>query len=163
MPARQSIKIKRINKNKFCIVKIHVFNKTSCVFYRRTVGACDIFTSHNPNLVPRTVLVEGSGGVGKSLWCHYLAYMWAQDTPVHPELDKYKLIFILDQRESTGKIEQDIVVQNFSQHYRGTPETIERILEKHAEDILFIVDGFEYDENREDTVTDLATGKYIIL
>ena len=126
-------------------------------FSRRTLGPCDIFTTQNPNLVPRKVLMEGCSGVGKSLWCHYLAYMWAQGN--HEDLKKYKLLFILDQRECTGNLEEDIIIQNFSTHYRGTSETIGNILEKHSDEVLFIIDDFEYDENRDDIFADMAIGK----
>ena len=58
----------------FIPVKLWSYQTFCC---RRKVTAEHVLHAHAQSADPRSVLVEGASGTGKSTLCHYLAQGWA--------------------------------------------------------------------------------------
>ena len=115
---------------------------------RSEIDVDDIFGSSEENKV-RLVLVEGSPGIGKTIFCLKLAHDWANGAMPH-NFPSFKLVFLLKCRDIIKDVEEEIFEQLL-------PEDLEEKIKKalsnflnklnNRKQILIILDGL--DELRE--------------
>ncbi|XP_044164936.1 uncharacterized protein LOC122948903 [Acropora millepora] len=115
---------------------------------RSEIDVDDIFGSSEENKV-RLVLVEGSPGIGKTIFCLKLAHDWANGAMPH-NFPSFKLVFLLKCRDIIKDVKEEIFEQLL-------PEDLEEKIKKalsnylnklnNRKQILIILDGL--DELRE--------------
>ena len=115
---------------------------------RSEIDVDDIFGSSEENKV-RLVLVEGSPGIGKTIFCLKLAHDWANGAMPH-NFPSFKLVFLLKCRDIIEDVKEEIFEQLL-------PEDLEEKIKKalsnylnklnNRKQILIILDGL--DELRE--------------
>ena len=93
----------------------------------------DIFKPHEECPQPRTVLIEGDPGIGKTTYCNKLAYDWAtmelekgDETSSGGSFPKFKVVLSLKCRDITSDVSDAIE----EQHLYGTPKEKEEELFK---------------------------------
>ena len=93
----------------------------------------DIFKPHEECPQPRTVLIEGDPGIGKTTYCNKLAYDWAtmelekgDETSSGGSFPKFKVVLSLKCRD----IKSDVSDAIEEQHLYGTPKEKEEELFK---------------------------------
>ncbi|XP_073259248.1 uncharacterized protein [Porites lutea] len=98
-----------------------------------TVSMDDIFKPHEECPQPRTVLIEGDPGIGKTTYCNKLAYDWAtmelekgDETSSGGSFPKFKVVLSLKCRD----IKSDVSDAIEEQHLYGTPKEKEEELFK---------------------------------
>ena len=98
-----------------------------------TVSMNDIFKPHEECPQPRTVLIEGDPGIGKTTYCNKLAYDWAtkeleqgEETSSGGSFPKFKVVLSLKCRD----IKSDVSDTIEEQRLYGTPKEKEEELFK---------------------------------
>ena len=124
----------RFNLNNiFTRLKIVSRKKERGTKTRETVSMDDIFKPHEECPQPRTVLIEGDPGIGKTTYCNKLAYDWAtkeleqgEQTSSGGSFPKFKVVLSLKCRD----IKSDVSDAIEEQRLYGTPKEKEEELFK---------------------------------
>ena len=129
------------------------------------IGVDDIFGSSEKDNDP-LVLVEGSPGIGKSIFCLKLAHDWANDKRSR-NFPIFKLVFLLKCRDMKGDIVEDIFEQLLPEDLKEkTKEVLVNFLGdlNNQKQILIILDGLdELPEKLEDRVNKVLRRKIMSL
>ena len=119
--------------NIFTRLKIVSRKKERGTKTRETVSMGDIFKPHEECPQPRTVLIEGDPGIGKTTYCNKLAYDWAtkeleqgEETSSGGSFPKFKVVLSLKCRD----IKSDVSDAIEEQRLYGTPKEKEEELFK---------------------------------
>ena len=119
--------------NIFTRLKIVSRKKERGTKTRETVSMHDIFKPHEECPQPRTVLIEGDPGIGKTTYCNKLAYDWAtkelekgEETSSGGSFPKFKVVLSLKCRD----IKSDVADAIEEQCLYGTPKEKEEELFK---------------------------------
>ncbi|XP_044166043.1 uncharacterized protein LOC114950260 [Acropora millepora] len=129
------------------------------------IGVDDIFKSSEKDNDP-LVLVEGSPGIGKSIFCLKLAHDWANGERSR-NFPVFKLVFLLKCRDMKGDIMEDIFEQLLPEDLKEkTKEVLVNFLGdfNNQKQILIILDGLdELPEKLEDRVNKVLGRKKLSL
>ena len=119
--------------NIFTRLKIVSRKKERGTKTRETVSMDDIFKPHEECPQPRTVLIEGNPGIGKTTYCNKLAYDWAtkeleqgEETSSGGSFPNFKVALSLKCRD----IKSDVLDAIEEQRLYGTPKEKEEELFK---------------------------------
>ena len=119
--------------NIFTRLKIVSRKKERGTKTRETVSVDDIFKPHEECPQPRTVLIEGDPGIGKTTYCNKLAYDWAtkeleqgEETSSGGSFPKFKVVLSLKCRDIKSDVSDAIEEQRLC----GTPKEKEEELLK---------------------------------
>ena len=121
-----------------------------------------IFKAHSECQRPRTVLIEGDPGMGKSTYCQKLAYDWATKQkeldPSFPDIDALLLLKRHDVKSSILKaIDDQILPAEIDDQAR---ECFFKFVRENQSKVLLVLDGLdEMDSTEMKRIYDLVEGK----
>ena len=127
----------------------------------RTVELSDIFDDHEHKSVkPRTILIEGSPGMGKTTLSLKIAYDWAMKK-MPEKFPSIQLVFLIKCRDMKCDILEAINDQLLSDE-DSLNKKLCKIMKEKKDKILLVVDGLdETPESAEEHVMRLLTRKYL--
>ena len=121
-----------------------------------------IFKAHVECQRPRTVLIEGDPGMGKSTYCQKLAYDWATKQkeldPSFPDIDVLLLLKCHEVKSSIWKaIDDQILPAEIDDQAR---ECFFKFVRENQSKVLLVLDGLdEMDSTEMKRIYDLVEGK----
>ena len=128
---------------------------------KKTVELSDIFDDHeHKNIKPRTILIEGSPGMGKTTLSLKIAYDWAMGK-MPEKFPSFQLVFLIKCRDMKCDILEAINDQLLSDE-DSLNKKLSKIMKEKKDKILLIVDGLdETPEGAEEHVMKLLSRKYL--
>ena len=128
----------------------------------KTVELSDIFDNHEHKSVkPRTILIEGSPGMGKTTLSLKIAYDWAMKK-MPEKFPSIQLVFLIKCRDMKCDILEAINVQLLPSEKVDLKKKLPKFIEKQQDKLLLIVDGLdETPEGAEKYVMGLLTREYL--
>ena len=122
-----------------------------------------IFKAHEQCQTPRTVLIEGDPGMGKTTYCQKLAYDWAikQDEwdESFPDIDVLLLLRCRDIKSSNIKeaIDDQILPYDVNKEAK---EVFFQFISENQLKVLLVLDGLdEMDARKQEMIENLLKGK----
>ncbi|CAH3172307.1 unnamed protein product, partial [Porites evermanni] len=146
----------------FTRLKIVSKEKTRGVLTDDITDMTAIFKPHVECQRPRTVLIEGDPGMGKSTYCQKLAYDWATKQkeldPFFPDIDALLLLKCHDVKSSILKaIDDQILPAEIDDQAR---ECFFKFVRENQSKVLLVLDGLdEMDSTEMKRIYDLVEGK----
>ena len=146
----------------FTRLKIVSKEKTRGVLTNDITDMTAIFKPHVECQRPRTVLIEGDPGMGKSTYCQKLAYDWATKQkeldPSFPDIDVLLLLKCHDVKSSIWKaIDDQILPAEIDDQAR---ECFFKFVRENQSKVLLVLDGLdEMDSTEMKRIYDLVEGK----
>ena len=146
----------------FTRLKIVSKEKTRGVLTDDITDMTAIFKPHVECQRPRTVLIEGDPGMGKSTYCQKLAYDWATKQkeldPSFPDIDVLLLLKCHDVKSSILKaIDDQILPAEIDDQAR---ECFFKFVRENQSKVLLVLDGLdEMDSTEMKRIYDLVEGK----
>ncbi len=105
---------------------------------------------HNSAKTPQKLLVLGRAGIGKSTFCQYVAWCWAEKKLWNDQFDAVFNISLRDLENYSGENDRAAILSWFiheiwieDQKKKWDETNIKNYLEYHEEKILFLLDGFD--------------------
>ena len=146
----------------FTRLKIVSKEKTRGVLTDDITDMTAIFKPHAECQRPRTVLIEGDPGMGKSTYCQKLAYDWATKQkeldPSFPDIDVLLLLKCHEVKSSIWKaIDDQILPAEIDDQAR---ECFFKFVRENQSRVLLVLDGLdEMDSTEMKRIYDLVEGK----
>ena len=146
----------------FTRLKIVNKEKTRGVLTDDITDMTAIFKPHVECQRPRTVLIEGDPGMGKSTYCQKLAYDWATKQkeldPSFPDIDVLLLLKCHDVKSSIWKaIDDQILPAEIDDQAK---ECFFKFVRENQSRVLLVLDGLdEMDSTEMKRIYDLVEGK----
>ena len=104
----------------------------------------EIFKPHKECPKPRTVLIEGEPGMGKTTYCQKLAYDWAEGQEVDATFPDIKLLLLLKCREMVGNIWEAIDDQLLPKDIEeDAKENFFKYIRANQSQVLLVLDGLD--------------------
>ena len=147
----------------FTRLKIFGKEKTQGELTDEITNMTAIFKAHRDCQAPRTVLIEGDPGMGKTTYCQKLAYDWAtkQDEwdESFPETDVLLLLRCRDIKSSNIKeaIDDQILPYDVNKEDK---EAFFQFISENQLNLLLVLDGVdEMDARKQEMIENLLKGK----
>ena len=146
----------------FTRLKIVSKEKTRGILTADITNMTAIFKAHVECQRPRTVLIEGDPGMGKSTYCQKLAYDWATKQkeldPSFPDIDALLLLKCHEVKSSIWKaIDDQILPAEIDDQAR---ECFFKFVRENQSKVLLVLDGLdEMDSTEMKRIYDLVEGK----
>ena len=146
----------------FTRLKIVSKEKTRGVLTDDITNMTAIFKAHVECQRPRTVLIEGDPGMGKSTYCQKLAYDWATKQkeldPSFPDIDVLLLLKCHELKSSIWEaIDDQILPAEIDDQAR---ECFFKFVRENQSKVLLVLDGLdEMDSTEMKRIYDLVEGK----
>ena len=146
----------------FTRLKIVSKEKTRGVLTDDITNMTAIFKAHSECQRPRTVLIEGDPGMGKTTYCQKLAYDWAtkqkEFDPSFPDIDVLLLLKCHEVKSSIWKaIDDQILPAEIDDQAR---EYFFKFVRENQSRVLLVLDGLdEMDSTEMKRIYDLVQGK----
>ena len=146
----------------FTRLKIVSKEKTRGVLTDVITNMTAIFKAHVECQRPRTVLIEGDPGMGKSTYCQKLAYDWATKQkeldPSFPDIDVLLLLKCHEVKSSIWKaIDDQILPAEIDDQAK---ECFFKFVRENQSKVLLVLDGLdEMDSTEMKRIYDLVEGK----
>ncbi|XP_041472100.1 uncharacterized protein LOC121421468 [Lytechinus variegatus] len=104
----------------------------------------NLFTTKVGKVLPKRLLVEGEGGVGKTTLCSKIAWDWSEGCE---EYKQFNWVLVIPLRNVIkGQTLGDCMKNYLSENNTVSPEQIEHFMISHPSKVLIVLDGFdEYD------------------
>ena len=146
----------------FTRLKIVSKEKTRGVLTDDITDMTAIFKPHVDCQRPRTVLIEGDPGMGKSTYCQKLAYDWATKQneldPSFPDIDVLLLLKCHEVKSSIWKAIDDQVLP--AEIDDQAKECFFKFVRENQSNVLLVLDGLdEMDSTEMKRIYDLVEGK----
>ena len=133
---------------------------------QRVVETTEIFKPHEECKQPRTVLIEGKPGMGKTTYCNKVAYDWAinikNDGDCFPEFEMVLLLKCRDveiESDLWGAIDDQLLPGEINQKER---EEFFEFIRQNQSKVLLILDGLdEFPSSKLPEFTDVIEGKIL--
>ena len=113
----------------------------------KKVDMYDIFKPHEECSQPRKVLIEGKPGVGKTTYCHKLAYDWALKNEEGKDLfHKFQVLLLLNCQEMKCADLLDAIVDQLvprGGNGKERKELLRKFLLHNGFGILLVLDGLD--------------------
>ena len=146
----------------FIRLKIVSKEKTRGVLTDDITNMTAIFKTHVECQRPRTILIEGDPGMGKSTYCQKLSYDWATKQkeldPSFPDIDVLLLLKCHEVKSSIWKaIDDQILPAEIDDQAR---ECFFKFVRENQSKVLLVLDGLdEMDSTEMKRIYDLVEGK----
>ena len=146
----------------FTRLKISCKEKTRGVLTDEITNMTAIFKAHKECLSPRTVLIEGDPGMGKTTYCQKLAYDWAtkQDEwdPSFPDIEVLLLLKCDEFQTSIWEaIDDQILPEEMEDQAK---ECFFKFIRENQSKVLLVLDGLdEVDPSKRKLLSSLIQGK----
>ena len=121
-----------------------------------TVSVNDIFKPHEECPQPRTVLIEGNPGIGKTTYCNKLAYDWAtkeieqgEETSTGSSFPKFKVVLSLKCRDIKSDVSDAIEEQRLHRTLKEKEEELCKSVFWDAIDDLLLPQSLTKQEKEE--------------
>ena len=135
----------------FTRLKIVSKEKTRGVLTDDITNMTAIFEAHAECERPRTVLIEGDPGIGKSTYCQKLAYDWATKqkdfNPSFPDIDVLLLLKCDEIRSNIWEAIDDQILPVEIED--GAKECFFRFIRENQQKVLLVLDGLDEMESGE--------------
>ena len=145
----------------FTRLKIVSKEKTRGVLTDDITDMTAIFKPHVECQSPRTVLIEGDPGMGKSTYCQKLAYDWATKQELDPSFPDIEVLLLLKCREVKSSIwkavDDQILPAEIDDQAR---ECFFKFVRENQSKVMLVLDGLdEMDSTERKRIYDLIEGK----
>ena len=128
----------------FTRLKIVNRDKTRRVATEQITLMTQIFKPHKECPTPRTVLIEGEPGMGKTTYCQKLAYDWADGQEMDATFPDIKLLLLLKCRDMSGSIWEAIDDQLLPKDIEEeTKENFFKYIQANQSQVLLVLDGLD--------------------
>ena len=135
----------------FTRLKIVSKEKSRGVLTDDITNVTAIFKAHAECEKPRTVLIEGDPGIGKSTYCQKLAYDWAtKQKDLNPSFPDIDVLLLLKCHEIRSNIWEAIDDQILPVEIEdGAKECFFRFIRENQQKVLLVLDGLDEMESGE--------------
>ena len=103
-----------------------------------------VFKPHSGCSKPRTVLIEGEPGIGKTTYCQKVVYDWANGQETDPSFPKIKLVLLLKCHDMSGNIweaiDDQLLPQDIEEEER---ENFFKYIRANQSQVLLVFDGLD--------------------
>ena len=146
----------------FTRLKISGREKTQGVLTDEITNMTAIFKEHTECQSPRTILIEGDPGMGKTTYCQKLAYDWATKKdewdPSFPEIDVLLLLKCNDIQSNIWEaIDDQILPEEMEDQAK---ECFFKFIRENQSKVLLVLDGLdEVDPSNLKVLSSLIQGK----
>ena len=120
-----------------------------------------VFKPHKDCSRPRTVLIEGEPGMGKTTYCQKMACDWANDLEIDVSFPSFKLLLFLRCCDVSGSIWEAIDDQLLPKDVEeDVKENFFKLIRANQSQVLLVLDGLdEAPSNLSKMFTDLVQGR----
>ena len=120
-----------------------------------------VFKPHKDCSKPRTVLIEGEPGMGKTTYCQKMACDWANDLEIDVSFPNFKLLLFLRCCDVSGSIWEAIDDQLLPKDIeKDAKENFFKFIRANQSQVLLVLDGLdEAPSNLSKMFTDLVQGR----
>ncbi|KAH3883240.1 hypothetical protein DPMN_007194 [Dreissena polymorpha] len=100
------------------------------------------------------IIFEGTSGSGKSIFCAWLAFMWATQPSYFRA--QYRHVLYLNMSEMNGNLETAVYKSLFPENFKITLSDFWKMLERSADEVLLMIDDYVHDSDID--ITDILLG-----
>ena len=146
----------------FTRLKISGKEKTLGVLTDEITNMTAIFKAHKECLSPRTILIEGDPGMGKTTYCQKLAYDWAtKKDEWDPSFPEIEVLLLLKCNEIQSNIWEAIDDQILPEEMEDqAKECFFKFVRENQSKVLLVLDGLdEVDPSNLKVLSSLIQGK----
>ncbi|CAH3103711.1 unnamed protein product, partial [Porites lobata] len=146
----------------FTRLKISGKEKTRGVLTDEIPNMTAIFKAHKECLSPRTILIEGDPGMGKTTYCQKLAYDWAtKKDKWDPSFPEIEVLLLLKCNEIQSNIWEAIDDQILPEEMEDqSKEWFFKFIRENQSEVLLVLDGLdEVDPSNLKLLSSLIQGK----
>ena len=146
----------------FTRLKISGKEKTQGVLSDEITNMTAIFKARKECLSPRTILIEGDPGMGKTTYCQKLAYDWAtKKDEWDPSFPEIKVLLLLKCNEIQSNIWEAIDDQVLPEEMEDqAKECFFKFIRENQSKVLLVLDGLdEVDPSKLKVLSSLIQGK----
>ena len=119
-------------------------DKTRRTAAEQVTSITGVFKPHSGISKPRTVLIEGEPGMGKTTYCQKVAYDWANGQETDPSFPKIKLVLLLKCHDLSGDIWEAIDDQLLPRNIdEKAKENFFKYINANQSQVLLILDGLD--------------------
>ena len=119
-------------------------DKTRRTAAEQVTSITGVFKPHSGISKPRTVLIEGEPGMGKTTYCQKVVYDWANGQETDPSFPKIKLVLLLKCHDLSGDIWEAIDDQLLPRNIdEKAKENFFKYINANQSQVLLILDGLD--------------------
>ena len=119
-------------------------DKTRRTAAEQVTSITGVFKPHSGISKPRTVLIEGEPGMGKTTYCQKVAYDWANGQETDPSFPKIKLVLLLKCHDLSGDIWEAIDDQLLPRNIdEKAKENFFKYINANQSQVMLILDGLD--------------------
>ena len=127
------------------------------------VDMFQIFQPHQECSKPRRVLIEGRPGMGKTTYCHKIAYDWAKKRKGHESFPDVTLVLLLKCRDINcglwEAIDDQLLPREVNEEEK---ERFFKFIRDHQSEVLLVLDGLdELPRGQLSIYTDIIQGRVL--
>ena len=146
----------------FTRLKISGREKTQGLLTDEITNMTAVFKAHTECLSPRTILIEGDPGMGKTTYCQKLAYDWAtKKDEWDPSFPEIEVLLLLKCNEIQSNIWEAIDDQILPEEMEDqAKECFFKFIRENQSKVLLVLDGLdEVDPSNLKVLSSLIQGK----
>ena len=119
-------------------------DKTRRTAAEQVTSITGVFKPHSGISKPRTVLIEGEPGMGKTTYCQKVVYDWANGQETDPSFPKIKLVLLLKCHDLSGDIWEAIDDQLLPRNIdEKAKENFFKYINANQSQVLLMLDGLD--------------------
>ena len=119
-------------------------DKTRRTAAEQVTSITGVFKPHNGCSKPRTVLIEGEPGMGKTTYCQKVVYDWANGQETDASFPKVKLVLLLKCHDMSGNIweaiDDQLLPKDIEEEER---ENFFKYIRANQSQVLLVLDGLD--------------------
>ena len=119
-------------------------DKTRRSAVEQVTSITGVFKPHSGCSKPRTVLIEGEPGMGKTTYCQKVVYDWANGQEIDASFPKIKLVLLLKCHDMSGNIweavEDQLLPKDIEEEER---ENFFKYIHANQSQVLLVLDGLD--------------------
>ena len=136
-------------------------DKTRRTAAEQVTSITGVFKPHSGCSKPRTVLIEGEPGMGKTTYCQKVVYDWANGQETDASFPKIKLVLLLKCHDMSGNIweaiDDQLLPKDIEEEER---ENFFKYIRANQSQVLLVLDGLdEAPSNHMKIFSDLAESR----
>ena len=119
-------------------------DKTRQTGAEQVISITGVFKPHSGCSKPRTVLIEGEPGMGKTTYCQKVVYDWANGQETDASFPKVKLVLLLKCHDMSGNIweaiDDQLLPKDIEEEER---ENFFKYIRANQSQVLLVLDGLD--------------------